>query len=48
MVVVVNPRKQIVTVRRSINDIVILTADNTLDGGDVVPGWSMKVKDIFA
>jgi len=48
MVVVVNPRKQIVTVRRSINDIVILTADDTLDGGDVVPGWSMKVKDIFA
>jgi Uma2 family endonuclease len=48
MVVVVNPRKQIVTVRRSINDIVTLTADDTLDGGDVVPGWSMAVKSIFA
>lgn len=48
MVVVVNPRKQIVTVRRSINDIVILTTDDMLDGADVVSGWSMAVKDIFA
>lgn len=48
MVVVINPRKQIVTIRCSINDIVTLTANDTLDGGDVVPGWSMPVKDIFA
>ncbi|HSB08075.1 MAG TPA: Uma2 family endonuclease [Blastocatellia bacterium] len=48
MVVVVNPRKRAVTVYRSLTDIVVLTENETLDGGDVVPGWSMTVKDIFA
>ncbi|MEW6210247.1 MAG: Uma2 family endonuclease [Acidobacteriota bacterium] len=48
MVVVVNPRKRVVTVYRSLTDIVVLTEDDTLDGRTVVPGWSMAVKDIFA
>lgn len=48
MVVVVNPRKRAVTVYRSLTDIRILTEDDTLDGGDVVPGWTMAVKEIFA
>lgn len=48
MVVVVNPRKQAVTVYRSLTDIVVLTENDTLDGGDVVRGWTMGVKDIFA
>jgi Uma2 family endonuclease len=48
MVVVVNPRKRLVTVYRSISDMVILTDKDTLDGGDVVPGWTMAVADIFA
>lgn len=47
MVVVVNPRKRVVTVYRSLSDIVVLTEDDTLDGGDVVPGWRMPVKNIF-
>jgi Uma2 family endonuclease len=48
MVVVVNPRKRAVTVYRSLTDIVVLTENDTLEGGDVVPGWRMAVKDIFA
>jgi len=43
MVVVVNPRKRAVTVYRSLTDIVVLTENDTLDGGDVVPGWTMAV-----
>src|SRR6266851_3686598 len=34
MVVVVNPRKRAVTVYRSLTDIVVLTENETLDGGD--------------
>lgn len=48
MVLVVNPRKNAVTVYRSLTDIVVLTEIDTLDAGNVVPGWTMAVKDIFA
>ncbi|MEK6325794.1 MAG: Uma2 family endonuclease [Acidobacteriota bacterium] len=48
MVVVVNPRKRAVTVYRSLTDIVVLTEEDTLDGREIVPGWTMAVKDIFA
>ena len=47
MVVVVNPRKSAVTVYRSLTDIVLLTEEDLLDGGDIVPGWTIAVKDIF-
>lgn len=26
----------------------VLGADDTIDGGDVVPGWTMAVRDVFA
>jgi len=48
MVIVVNPRKPVVTVYRSQSDIMILTEDQSLDGAEVVPGWSMAIKDVFA
>lgn len=48
MVLVVNPRQQTVTVYRSLTDINILTKDDRLDGTDVVPGWSLKISDLFA
>ena len=48
MVVVVNPRNRTATIRFTGKDPVILTEQDTLDGGDVVPGWSMPVADIFA
>jgi Uma2 family endonuclease len=47
MVVIINPRKQIVTVYRSRTNITLLTANDTLDGADVVPGWHVTVQDIF-
>ncbi len=47
MVVVVNPRKHVVTVYRSLTEIVVLTENDTLDGGEVVIGWSIAIRDIF-
>ena len=48
MVIVVDPRKHTVTVYRALNQITILTAADTLEGGDVIPGWSMPICDLFA
>ena len=47
LVIAVNPRQHTVTVYRSRADIVQLTEDDTLDGGDVVPGWSLPVREVF-
>ena len=47
MVVVVNPRNR--TVQPHTPDgVTELTEADTLDGGDVVPGWRLLVADIFA
>ncbi len=48
MVIVVNPRKRTVTIYRSRTDIRVLTENDILDGGDVVPGWTIPVREIFA
>ncbi len=47
MVIVLEPRTHTVSVHRSPTDIVALTEADMLDGGDVVPGWSMPVAEIF-
>ena len=47
MVWVVNPKLQTVTVYCSLRDIRILTAKDTLDGLDIVPGFSLSVATIF-
>ena len=47
MVVTVNPRIRNVAVYRSLDDIEMLTENGILDGDDVVPGWSMPVRNIF-
>ena len=47
LVVVVNPRIQTVDLYRSRSDIRILTIDDVLDGGEVVPNWTLPVRDIF-
>jgi Uma2 family endonuclease len=47
LVVVVNPRKRAVTVYRSRTDIAILTEEEVIDGGEVVPGWTMPVASLF-
>lgn len=48
MVVIINPRKRTVTVYRSLLQIVVLREQDLLDGGEVVPGWSLPIADIFA
>ena len=48
MVVVVDPRKRTLTLYRSRDEIRVLTEADVLDGADVVPGWRVAVKDLFA
>ena len=47
MVVVVNPRRGTATVYRSPSDVVLLTADDAIDGSDVVPGWTLPLRQLF-
>ena len=46
-VVVVEPRTKTVTVRHSRTDIKVFTEGDVLDVGEVVPGWTMPVSDVF-
>jgi Uma2 family endonuclease len=47
MVVVVDPRRKAVDVHRPGQPTRTLGMDDTLDGEDVVPGWSLAVRDLF-
>jgi len=44
---VVNPRRRTITIYRSLTDITILTENDTLDGGDIIPGFSCRVAEVF-
>jgi len=46
MVIVVNPRNQTATVTTS-RGAAHLTLDDALTGGDVVPGWSLPLRELF-
>ena len=48
MVVVIDPQKKTATVYRALDDIAILTGGDVLDGGDIIPGWSVQIADLFA
>lgn len=48
MVVVVNPRRRSATVHRSPTGITVLAEADDLDGDDVVPGFRLPVREIFA
>lgn len=48
MVIVVNPRRQMLAVHRSAVRVRHLTIEDVLDGEDVVPGWMLAVRDLFA
>jgi hypothetical protein len=37
-----------VSVYRSRHDIHVLIEEDTIDGGDVVPGWTLPVAELFA
>ena len=47
LVWVVSPKLRVVTVYRSLTDIVTLTEKDTLDGGEVVPGFQFPVAELF-
>jgi Uma2 family endonuclease len=47
MVLVVNPRRRTVAVHRPDQPVRVLGEDKILDGGDVVPGWTIPVRDLF-
>ena len=43
MVIVLNPKTRTATIYRGFDDIRILTEGDTIDGGDVVPGWQLPL-----
>ena len=48
IVIVVNPRNRTVQVHLQQRAMVTLMEADTIDGGDVLPGWRMRVADVFA
>jgi Uma2 family endonuclease len=44
---VLNPKRRSVSVYRSMMDVVRLSGDDELDGGEVVPGFRCKVSEFF-
>lgn len=48
MVVVVNPESRAAKVHRSSGSVAALTADDAIDGAEVVPGWRLSVRDLFS
>jgi Uma2 family endonuclease len=47
LVWVINPKRRRITVYRPPRSVTILTADEQLDGEDVVPGFCCRVGDLF-
>jgi Uma2 family endonuclease len=47
MIVVVDPRGRSATVYRPHSDARWLTEDDEIDGGDVVPGWTLPLRELF-
>jgi len=48
LVVVVEPDRRRVVVHRSDKDVQILSEEDALDGGDVVPGFRLAIHELFA
>lgn len=44
---IVKPRSKTITVYRSLTDIRVLTVSDTLEGYDVLPGFTVPVREIF-
>lgn len=48
LVIIVDPRRQTITVHRSPTAMQTLTVNDTLDGAPVLPGWSLPVREVFS
>ena len=44
---IIHPRTRTITVYRSLDQVRVLTANDMLDGNDVLPGFAVIVKEIF-
>ena len=47
MVLVVNPRKQQVFVHAPGANVKVLEVEDTLGGGEVLPGWQLPIRELF-
>jgi len=47
MVIVVNPRRRAATIYRALGEVRLLTTDESIDGADVVPGWTLPLRELF-
>ncbi|MBI5301933.1 MAG: Uma2 family endonuclease [Chloroflexi bacterium] len=47
LVWILHPRTRTITVYRSLDDVRVLTANDSLDGGNVLPDFTVSVKEIF-
>jgi Uma2 family endonuclease len=47
MVLIIRPRLKTITIHRSPTEVRVLTLNDTLDGEDVLPGFSVPVREIF-
>jgi Uma2 family endonuclease len=48
MVIVANPRNRTLKVHRSRTEVTLLMEGDELDGGDIVPGFKVKVSELFS
>jgi Uma2 family endonuclease len=48
MVIVANPRNRSLKVHRSRTEVTLLMENDEFDGGDVVPGFKLKVSELFS
>ncbi len=48
LVIIVDPRRQTITVHRAPTEMQTLTINDTLDGAPVLPGWTLPVREVFS
>ena len=48
LVWVIDPATRSVTVYRTAQELVVLSENDTLDGGEVLPGFSCEIRELFA
>lgn len=47
LVIVINPRKRSASIHRSLTKVDRVDINGSLDGGTVVPGWTLPLRDLF-
>jgi Uma2 family endonuclease len=48
LVIVIDPSKRSAVIHRSMTETLRIGVDGMLDGGDVVPGWQLRLRELFA